>query len=77
MNEWRTIDSIPRGDITVLAYFPTRRGYIARQDVIPIRWSGWGGGCWENATSGQKVHDKPTHWLPLPDPPSEEREPRK
>ena len=69
MSEWQPVDTIPRGMVAVLAYFPQRAGYTARQDVVPIWWSGWGGGCWENATSGHKIYDEPTHWMPLPAPP--------
>lgn len=70
MSEWRTIDSAPKDGTAFLAYYPQRRGFSARQDCIPVFWSGWGGGCWQNSTSGHHITgDEPSHWQELPDPP--------
>jgi hypothetical protein len=66
IEEWQPIKTAPKDGTTVLAYFPTREGYFARQDVVPIHWTEWGNGVWENSSSGHKVSDHPTHWMPLP-----------
>ena len=66
---WRPIETAPRDGRTVLAYFPAQAGHAARQDVIAVYWTGWGGGRWETAWSGAKLNAKPSHWMPLPDPP--------
>jgi hypothetical protein len=67
--EWQPIETVPKDGQTVLAYVPARKGFVSRQDVIPVHWSSWGGGVWENSTSGGKVNDNPSHWMPLPEPP--------
>jgi hypothetical protein len=63
---WMPIETAPKDGTAVLGYFPSRRGYVASQEFVPIHWSGWGGGVWENSTSGGRPVDKPTHWMPLP-----------
>ena len=69
MEDWRPIETAPHDGRTVLAYFPAQAGHAARQDVIAVYWTGWGGGRRETAWSGAKLHAKPSHWMPLPDPP--------
>ena len=69
MSEWRTIDSAPKDGSAFLGYIPSRRGRIARGDVCPMHWSGWGGGTWDSSTSGHHIHEEVTHWMPLPQPP--------
>ena len=55
----------------ILGYFPSKQGYVARQDCVPMFWCGWGGGIWQNSTSGHNIMSGwPTHWMPLPEPPS-------
>lgn len=71
MSVWQPIETAPKDGTAVLLYIPARRGYFARQDVVPAFWSGWGGGVWENSTSGGKVNDTPSHWMPLPPEPAE------
>jgi hypothetical protein len=53
-----------------LAHKPSGLAFSARQDIVPVHWTGWGGGAWENSTSGHKVFDDLTHWMPLPAPPN-------
>ena len=70
MNDWQPIETAPRDGTAVLGYIPSKRGaYLARQDVVPIHWSGWGGGVWDNSTSGHHIVEEVTHWMPLPEPP--------
>lgn len=67
--EWQPIETAPKNGTTFLGYVPAWRDYVARQDVCPMHWSGWGGGIWESSTSGHRIHDEVTHWMPLPAPP--------
>jgi len=67
---WQDIETAPRDGTTILAHYPSKVGYVARQDIAPIHWSGWGGGVWENSNSGMKPSDQPTHWMPLPPSPN-------
>ena len=69
LGAWQPIATAPRDGTAFLGYMPGRRGYVARQDVCPMHWSAWGGGTWENSTSGHHIHDAVTHWMPLPAPP--------
>lgn len=69
MDAWQSIETAPKDGTTVLAHFPQRIGYVGRQDVVPVLWSGWGGGTWQNATTGHNISAVPTHWMPVPDPP--------
>lgn len=72
MSQWKPIETAPKDGTSILGYFPGRGGYVARQDMIPIHWCGWGGGMWQNSTSGHNLmSNKVTHWMPLPDPPSD------
>ena len=66
---WRHIENAPRDGTAILRYTPERTGYVATQQFDIIHWSEWGGGAWESVGGG-----KPTcrfsHWMPLPDAPS-------
>lgn len=62
---WKPIDTAPKDGTTILVYTGPCC-YVAKQNVIPVHWSGWGGGVWENSTSGGKLSADPTHWMPLP-----------
>lgn len=68
--QWQPIETAPKDGTTILAHNPRGLAFFARQDVVPVHWTGWGGGAWENSTSGHKVFDELTHWMPLPAPPN-------
>lgn len=70
MSEWQPMETAPKDGQTILAHKPSGLAFSARQDVVPVHWTGWGGGAWENSTSGHKVFDDLTHWMPLPAPPN-------
>jgi len=65
---WRPIETAPRDETMFLGY---RRGTIRNTYLVPrddcVMWS-FGG-----VTSAVEVHPDlaPTHWMPLPSPPSE------
>ena len=56
----------PKDGKTYLGYFPSKEGYFASQCFIPICWSEWGGGTWDNVISGHHIPENPTHWTDLP-----------
>jgi len=56
----------PKDGTAFLAFFPSRGGYVARQDMQPIYWTGQD---WQVSISGHNIYDKFTHWTPLPPPP--------
>lgn len=67
VEKWQPIETAPKDGTAVLGFFPGLVGYVARQDVQPINWSGWGGGVW--AVNGRNdSSQRPTHWMPLPTP---------
>lgn len=66
MHTWLPIETAPKDGTSVLGFIPGRSGYIARQDIVPVHWSGWGGGVWDNSTSGHHLSSDPSHWMPLP-----------
>lgn len=60
----------PKDGRAVLGFVPSRSGYVARQDMVPVHWSGWGGGCWETLGGGHLLDWELTYWMPLPEPPN-------
>lgn len=59
---WQPVSDIPKDGSTVLGLFPFRTC-----KVVPILWSGWGGGVWENASSGGRLVDEPVAFMSLTD----------
>jgi len=70
MTTWYPIAKAPRDGTAVLGHIPSKKGFVARQDVIPMYWCEWGGGTW-TSVQGHRIHDKVTHYTPIPDPPSD------
>lgn len=66
---WKLIKTAPKDGTRILGYFPRNKGFVARLDVQPIVWTGWGGGCWETLGGGRPLDNEITHWMPLPEPP--------
>ena len=58
---WRPIATAPKDGRTILAYFPTRKLWLA------IQWSEWGGGVWDYAATSHHCSygDEPTYWMPM------------
>jgi len=56
----------PRDGTAILGFFPRFSGYVARQDVRIVHWSGWGGGFWEDQ-GGSKISDSEMRaWRDVP-----------
>lgn len=69
MGEWLPIEIAPTDGTVVLGYFGADRYGV-------MEWTGWGGGCWRCAFTGHNiVASEPSHWMPLPDPPSDTFDP--
>ena len=59
----------PKDGETYLVHIPASKGYVARQDIVPVHWCNWGGGVWEDSVSGHKVFSEISHYMKLPDEP--------
>lgn len=76
MSEWRTIDSAPRDGSRIMLYIPRKSTYIPAKTVV---------GRWDvrdirpyftndrERLDGVRATRKiqPTHWMPLPEPPTD------
>lgn len=75
LSAWRPIETAPKDGTFTLAYI---RGVmnVRTHSVQIINWSGWGGGVWapHSGHSGG-ISGEPTHWQPLPSPPTETADP--
>ena len=70
--EWQDIESAPRDGAYFLAYWPHRsRSEAWHKGQYRTHWTEWGNGCWEADGLGKPV-ERPTHWMPLPEPPTAE-----
>lgn len=70
MNEWRDISEAPKSGEFVLLWSPDNKDEQAfigqwREDDSP-----WGGSWWPDYEASFPIDCDPTHWQPLPDPPS-------
>lgn len=68
--KWQPIESAPKDGTAFLGYIPAHRGYVARQDIEVVHWTQWGGGAWENLSGFKIIPKGITHWMPLPEPPT-------
>lgn len=66
---WQPIETAPKDGTAFLGWLPDRQGFVARQDIGICSWSEWGGGIW-SLGGHTSVTSQPTHWMPLPEPPS-------
>lgn len=62
---WQPIETAPRDGTWILAW-PC---YSGSMPVCMVRWEGKRPACWKRPM-GYAIPLKPTHWLPLPAPPS-------
>jgi hypothetical protein len=70
---WQPIETAPKDGTRVLAYWP---GGDNKNAAVQVEsWFGpWGMGsaklAWQNAFEWADGYNGPTHWLPLPEPPT-------
>lgn len=62
MTTWQAIDSAPKDGRDILAYID---GFGMGQMVLF-----WEGGYWREKANCMGLKSEPTHWQPLPEPPS-------
>lgn len=74
MSEWKPIDTAPKDGTPVLVVLPAYRPEIDDRMMLTAVYFGqkWG---WETTVKNDNgdpipVEDKPTHWMPLPEPPA-------
>jgi hypothetical protein len=60
MSEWKSIESAPKGQILIL-YFPKETTGNRNAEWVCVDWY------------PVRFPREPSHWMPLPDPPSEPR----
>jgi hypothetical protein len=71
MDEWKTIDTAEVSDENVILWNGKRVFVGYRLDA------GWCDACVNDQYAGEPEQPQPTHWMPMPEPPSiEAPEPR-
>lgn len=78
MSEWQPIETAPKDGTAILAYNPMIGAYSTAYTTRFVPDKPYGGGfpCgyWPNGTPGSDNFGRwdcqPTHWLPLPPPPT-------
>jgi hypothetical protein len=74
MTEWRPIETAPK-DGTAILIWPTKREFNQRNDNLisyVVRWNDREQG-WIEAEGEEYDSFSPTHWMPLPEPPTEDK----
>jgi hypothetical protein len=67
---WQPIETAPKDtktEIITYGLFPGSWGYSERKYMCSI--SRWGGTTWYSQCDELNVRFKPSHWMPLPEPP--------
>lgn len=76
MSEWRTIDSAPRDGSEILLYIPRNSQYRPEMVVVG-RWNDrdikpyFTNDCERLYGVRNTRKHQPTHWMPLPEPPTD------
>lgn len=63
MSEWQPIETAPKDETDVVLYFESGK--------VP-RVAGFYRGEWLCALHGCELQEHPTHWMPLPPPPTKD-----
>ena len=70
MNEWQPIETAPKDGTRILAFFPIINSYkILTVEFIRHRWY-----ICPYDSEFKMMGGDPTHWMPLPNPPKQEKE---
>lgn len=66
---WYPISCAPKDGTPILCFRPDALGHgFSDQSGIDVLW--WESGDWTYDGDGRVTIDPPTHWMPLPAPPS-------
>lgn len=68
MSEWQPIETAPKDERRVVLFNPHESGHWQFQ--IGAFWEELGGWQYDGATPSYSNAYQPTHWMPLPDPPT-------
>lgn len=72
MIEWRPIETAPRDGTEILVFEPAKGEYGSQYiAVVSFKEQGWNGPKWYETLNEEHTVDEPTHWMPLPKPPTE------
>ena len=67
MARWQPIETAPKDGTKILAYDPDRGG-----SCEILYWGSWKGkGAWQDDEANG--YYEPSHWMPLPEPPQQDR----
>jgi hypothetical protein len=77
MSEWQTIETAPNNR-AILIFYPyggRYKDHPAAPDgfIYVARWLDFDdkpGGTWVDATDSNEIGTDPSHWMPLPEPPT-------
>jgi len=70
MNEWQPIETAPKDGSRILAFFPIINNYkILTVEFLRHRWY-----ICPYDSEFEMMGGDPTHWMPLPNPPKQEKE---
>jgi hypothetical protein len=70
--EWQPIETAPKDGTVVLLFVPGDDD--CREDCwITASWDGLMGGVWMDNARGEWWGFGPSHWMPLPPPPKEQK----
>ncbi len=73
--QWQPIETAPKDGSLILVFEPTCHADEQiwmtewRANTAATSWGGSEGGAWTIYMDGQRI--EPTHWMPLPAPPTE------
>lgn len=75
MDKWQGIKTAPRDRTRILLYFPRLPQHYDQKSKITVG-CGVDRGWWATALGAGGLYEydgdiQPTHWMPLPDPPTE------
>jgi len=68
--EWQPIETAPKNGTRIWAFFPFAQGTFAiswRKNVYETKGPNW---TLDDGESATLMYDPPTHWMPLPPPPT-------
>ena len=67
MSKWQPIETAPKTDKDILVAY--RDGYFGDMAVTKTNWDEVNN-KWSKLFSNEYIQDIPTHWMPVPKPPS-------
>jgi hypothetical protein len=65
---WQPIETAPKDGADILIFIPDMQNYPDNPRIVSAFWGicGWT----DNAAVGCQTWGNPTHWMPLPEPPT-------